>query len=134
MEPREVKAALDLLEASRTGKKLAKDEPKAEEEVTIPEGFEDYGVYNIEIMCWFGNQPYQFKVKALLNDAEAMAARKTLDTKMYEIGRGTASSSFSITLRGMSGMPVSRAFTNIVYMEHDIPPFREVAEDESVDE
>lgn len=131
MQPKEVKAALDLLEASRTGKKISKDEEV--DTSVIPEGFEDCAVYNIEVMCWFGNQPYQFKVKALLNDAEAMAARKTLDTKMYELGRGTASS-FSITLRGMSGQPVSRAFTNVVYMEHDIPQFKEVAEDESVDE
>lgn len=145
MDPQEASAALDLLAKSRDAGKTSKldflkaskgvwegKNPLPEEEYQAPEGFEDCTLYHIDIMCWYGTTPYQFKLETLLNNAEAYETRKTLDTKMYELGRGT-SSSFSITLRGKNGKPVSRAFTSVVYMEHDIPPFKEVAEDENVE-
>ena len=147
MDPQEAQEALDLLAKSNAAGKTSRLDflkgskgiwegknpiPKEKEEYKPPEGFEDCELYNIDIMCWYGTSPYQFKIEALLNNAEAYETRKTLDTKMYELGRGT-SSSFSITLRGKDGRAVSRAFTGVVYMEHDIPPFKEVAEDENVE-
>lgn len=145
MDPQEAQEALDLLaKSSAAGKTSRLDflkaskgvwegkDPIPKDEYDIPEGYEDCRLYHIDVMCWYGTSPYQFKIETLLNNAEAYETRKTLDTKMYELGRGT-SSSFSITLRGKDGHPISRAFTNVVYMEHDIPPFKEVAEDENVE-
>lgn len=150
MDPQEAAAALDLLAKSKekgdTSRleflnaskgvwegKMPPPPPDAEvEEWKPPKGYEDCTVYNVEVMCWFGTQPYRFQIETLLSDAEAYAASKTLDAKMYELGRGTASS-FSITLRGKDGRTVSRAFTNVVYLEHDIPAFKEVAEDENAE-
>lgn len=145
MDPQEAKEALDLLAKSTKAGKTSKldflkaskgvwdgKNPIPQDEWEVPEGFEDCFLYHIDIMCWFGGTPYQFKVETLLNNAEAYETKNTLDSKMYELGRGT-SSSFSIALRGKDGKMVSRAFTNVVYMEHDIPPFKEVAEDENVE-
>lgn len=150
MDPQEAAAALDLLAKSKDSGgtsrldflnaskgvwegKMPPPPPEAEAvEWKPPEGYEDCKVYNIEVLCWFGTQPYKFLIETLLNDSEAYAASRTLGSKMYELGRGT-SSSFSITLRGKDGRTVSRAFTNVVYLEHDIPAFKEVAEDEEAE-
>ena len=147
MDPNEAKEALDLLATSKAaGKTSTLDFLKASkgvwegkvpkigaEDYEPPDGFEDCTLYHVDVLSWFGNQPYQFKIETLLSDAEAMAAGRTLNKVLFELGRGTASS-FSISLRGKDGRNVSRAFTGVVYLEHDIPEFREVAEDESVDE
>jgi len=102
-----------------------------EEEIPaeVPEGCD---VYHLVVMCWYGSQPYQFKITTVLSNAEAYSAGKSIDTFMYAMCEGKASS-FSIRLRGGNGSVVSRAFTNVVYIEHDIPAFKEVAEDEAVD-
>lgn len=132
MTPKEAATALDLLEKSRS-MWTKEDEPVDTEDIEIPEEFSDCNTYHIDVMCWFGNQPYQFRIVTLLNDAEAMAACNKLADVMFNIVK-TGISSFSIKLRSQTGSIVSRVFTNVVYMEHDIPTFKEVAEDENVEE
>lgn len=134
MTPKEAAEALDLLEKNRSvWESGGCSNSKESEEGTIPEEYSDCKVYHIDILCWFGNDPYQFKITTLLTDAEAYAASNKMAGVMYELVK-TGQSSFSIKLRGMNGSVVSRVFTNVVYIEHDIPAFKEVAEDESVEE
>lgn len=135
MTPKEAAEALDLLEKNRSGWENGTDSTSSstDEEYYIPPEYADCKIYNIEVMCWFGSSPYQFKITTLLNDAEAYAASNKLASVMYELVK-TGQSSFSIKLRGKRGNVVSRVFTNVVYLEHDIPSFKEVAEDESTEE
>lgn len=137
MTPKEAAEALDLLGKSRNSwdeKKFSENVNEATDEAyVIPDEYSDCKVYNIAVLCWFGNEPYQFKIATLLTDAEAYAASNKFATVMYEMVK-TGQSSFSIKLRGMNGNVVSRVFTNVVYIEHNIPAFKEVAEDENVDE
>ena len=84
-------------------------------------------------MCWFGGTPYQFKITTLLNDQEACAAYNRMAEIMYNIAKNNHTS-FSIKLRGADGRIISRVFTGVVFLEHDIPMFKEVAEDETVEE
>lgn len=134
MTPKEAAEALDLLEKNRSvWESGGCSNSKEKEEDTIPEEYSDCKVYHIDILCWFGNDPYQFKITTLLTDAEAYAASNKMAGVMYELVK-SGQSSFSIKLRGMNGSVVSRVFTNVVYIEHDIPAFKEVAEDESVEE
>lgn len=135
MTPKEAAEALDLLEKNRSVWKSGGSEKNSrphDEDYVIPEEYSDCKIYHIDILCWFGNDPYQFKISTLLTDAEAYAASNKMASVMYDMVK-TGQSSFSIKLRGMSGSVVSRVFTNVVYIEHDIPAFKEVAEDEAVD-
>ena len=130
MTPKEAATALDLLEKSRS--MWTKEDAPSNEPIDIPEEYSDCKAYHIDVMCWFGNQPYQFKITTLLNDAEAMAACNKLAEVMFNMVK-TGNSSFSIKLRGQNGDVVSRVFTNVVYIEHNIPIFKEVVEDESIE-
>ena len=133
MTPKEAAEALDLLEKNRASWENKDSSQDSEEESGISEEYSDCRKYHIAVLCWFGNEPYQFKLDTLLSDSEAYAASNKLATVMYEMVK-TGQSSFSIKLRGINGSVVSRVFTNVVYIEHDIPSFKEVAEDESTEE
>lgn len=131
MTPKEAATALDLLEKSRL--MWTKEELPSEEVTEIPEGLEDCKVYHIDVMCWFGGTPYQFKITTLLNDQEACAAYNRMTEIIYNIAK-SGQNSFSIKLRGKDGRIISRVFTNVVFLEHDIPMFKELLEDESSEE
>ena len=131
MTEKEAATALDLLEKSRS--MWTKEEFPYEEVKEIPPGLEDCKVYHIDVMCWFGGTPYQFKITTLLNDQEACAAYNRMSEIIYNIAKNNHTS-FSIKLRGADGRIISRVFTGVVFLEHDIPMFKEVAEDETVEE
>ncbi len=130
MTPKEAATALDLLEKSRN--MWTKEDTPPSDDFEIPEGLEECKVYHIDVMCWYGTTPYQFKITTLLTDQEAYLTNNELAKAMYNLAT-MGQSSFSIKLRGQDGKIVSRVFTGVVYIEHDIPVFKDVAEDENAE-
>ena len=130
MTPKEAATALDLLEKSRS--MWTKEDTPPPDDFEIPEELADCKIYHIDVMCWYGTTPYQFKITTLLTDQEAYMTSNELAKAMYNLAT-LGQSSFSIKLRGQDGKIVSRVFTSVVYMEHDIPVFKDVAEDENTE-
>ena len=130
MTAKEAAEALDLLEKNRSV--LTRDDTPPSDDFEMPEGLEDCKIYHIDVMCWYGTTPYQFKITTLLTDQEAYMTSNELAKAMYNLAT-MGQSSFSIKLRGQDGRIVSRVFTGVVYMEHDIPVFKDVAEDENAE-
>ncbi len=130
MTPKEAATALDLLEKSRS--MWTKEDTPPPDDFEIPEELSECKIYHIDVMCWYGTTPYQFKITTLLTDQEAYMTSNELAKAMYNLAT-MGQSSFSIKLRGQDGKIVSRVFTSVVYMEHDIPVFKDVAEDENTE-
>lgn len=91
---------------------------------------EEYKKYDIIFTLLLGNSLNQLKLEVYLTDEEANSAFNLLNKKIMELVRVNNPISLSLVSRNGSGDVVRRGISGIVGIEHNIPQFSEVFEDE----
>lgn len=92
-----------------------------------------YNKYNIILTLLHGSSLNQLPMEVYFTDEEARRAFEVLNRKIEELCKFNSSVALSLICRTEEGTIVRKALTGIVGLEHNIPQFVEVLDDEDYD-
>lgn len=90
----------------------------------------EYKKYIIILTLLYGNSLNQLKLEVYFNNEEANSAFTILNKKIFELTQMNSPVSLSLVSRNADGDVIRRGVSGIVGIEHNIPQFTEVLEDE----